>query len=93
VDRQNGVDGFDFEHDLTRDDDIRLKAVTDRYTFVDDGNRNLRCEGNLCLRQFVAQALLLNGLQQPGTGAAVHLDCEADHTFGQWLRQQHNPAP
>ena len=90
MDWQDGADGLDFQDELARDDDIRLAAVAGFRALIEDGNCDLPGEGNGCVCQFPAQALLLYGFQQSGAGMPVHLDRQPDHPIGQRFRKKHN---
>jgi hypothetical protein len=88
VDRQDGCDGFILLEKLVcdilleklvYDDAIRFVAVTNWCALINVGNYDLPREGNARLFQFAAQALLVNGFQQAGAGAAMHRDRQSDH--------------
>jgi hypothetical protein len=68
MDWQDRADGFDFQNQLARDDDIRLETVADFRALIDDRNCDLPAEGNACVYQFSAKAQLIYGFQQSGAG-------------------------
>ena len=82
MDWQDGADGFEFQDELARDDDIRA--------FIEDGNCDLPGERDACVCQLSAQAQLIYGFQQSGAGMSVHLDRQPDHPIGQRFRKKHN---
>ena len=49
------------------------------------------CRANAmpALRSSTAQAPFIDGFKQARAGVTMHLDCQSDDLFGQWLRQKH----
>ncbi len=89
MNRQDGRNRLDLKNDLARDNDVGPEPLPYPRVLVDDRNSNLSLEGNVGLSQLMAQALLVERLQQARPCMPVHLDGQPDHLFGQVTGYQH----
>jgi hypothetical protein len=88
--RDDGGDRLDLENDLLVCDDVCSKAFADRDALVGDGDGDdLSVERQAGLVEFVAEALLVDRLQQASADVSMDLDGESDDAFSQGFFQQH----
>lgn len=72
MNRQNSLNRFHFNDDLSLDDQINSKARLYRNTLVDQRERRLTLDGDATRRQFMLQALLVDGLEEPRPKRLMH---------------------
>ena len=78
VNRQQMRDSFDLHDDAPLDHEIDALAALQPEPLVDHGNSALTFEADPEQRKLMGQALLVGGLEQPRSEAAMYLDAGAD---------------
>lgn len=79
MNRQNSLNRFHFNDDLSFDDQVDSKARLYRNTLVDQRERRLTLDGDATRRQFMPQALLIDGLKEPRTERLMHRERRVDN--------------
>ncbi len=80
--REQRLDGLDFEHHSTFDDEVGLIRVLDPAPLVDEGQRGPPFEPYPSQFHLVSQALLVRRLQEPRPEVTMHFDARADDLVG-----------
>jgi hypothetical protein len=80
--RENSVDGFQFKHNSTFNEDVDTEAFTKSNSFVHDGQVDLPFEHDASQLQLPAKALLVYGLEQTRTESSVNVDRGCDDLTG-----------
>ncbi len=70
-------DGLDLDDHAVLDQQVRIK-IADHDIVIEDPDRDLACEANVCFPQFVSQRLLVDGLQKSGTKSSMDSHGAAD---------------
>ena len=74
MDRRQGVDRFNFDHDLPLHQQVEPEADVEPRVPVLDRNGDLPVNSKARLKQFLGKAVLMDGLEQ--TGAKASMDRE-----------------
>jgi hypothetical protein len=75
VDRQQLLDGFDFNDDLAFGNDIQSINALQPDALANQRNRDLADNADTCLLQLETQAFLVGLFEQPGPELLVDVDC------------------
>src|SRR5690349_2101360 len=81
MNRQELVDGLDFNYQAILDHEVDDVAPSDLYPLVLERDGEVAAKRDCSKRQLVAQAALIAGFQQAPPEMAVHLDSGTDGTL------------
>jgi hypothetical protein len=81
--RQDVLDGFQFEDYLVFDDQVCPVAAVEKYAVIVQRQIDLPLTGEHVLVEFVAQAALIGAFKQTGAEARMHAHRQADDPVGQ----------
>jgi hypothetical protein len=83
VQREDVLDGFEFEQNGVLDEDVGLVAFVETEAVEDEREGDFALDAEAVFLEGVAEALVVDGFQQAGAELAVDVDGDADDFFGE----------
>jgi hypothetical protein len=81
--RQQPLDSFNFNHQVTFEDDIQPIPAIQSNAFIEDRQRHLSGKRGASLPQLQTEAFSVCGFTDSGPERSVHDNRETNHAFGQ----------
>lgn len=96
MNRQELLNGFDFDNEGVFDHEIDDKALCDLYSFVLEREGDPAMISDFSKFQLAAQASVITGFQETRAQMPMYLDCCPDGFFADWiggmLDESHGPS-
>lgn len=90
MDRRQSLNRFDFNNQVTFEDDIQSIAAIQANAFIEDRQRHLSSKRDAGLPQLQTETFFVCGFKQSGPKRSVHGNREADYALGQRIAVQTN---